>query len=168
MIRRLPRIAGIVLVVPLGVVTPIVATSGLSPASADTVIDGCTIASNPTPTHFTNCPGAALFGANLSGLDLSFANFSGSFFAGCVGGSSAYCALTGLRNANLTDANLTGIVFLSSGVVTNPPFRPLVYGDADFAGADLSGANLSNDVLVANFTNRERGSRQVGIAALPS
>ncbi len=46
------------------------------PASADMVVNGCTIVSNPTPTHHTNCPGADMSGANLSGVDLSYANFA--------------------------------------------------------------------------------------------
>ena len=50
-----------------------------APASADTVIGTCTIVSNPTPTTFTNCPGANLTGpVNLTGFDLSYANLSGA------------------------------------------------------------------------------------------
>jgi hypothetical protein len=45
-------------------------------ARADTVIGVCTIAANPTSTTVTNCPSAALSGANLSDLDLSYANLS--------------------------------------------------------------------------------------------
>ena len=51
--------------------------SAPSPASADTVIDGCTIVSNPTATNFTNCPGVDLTGSDLSGVDLSYADLAG-------------------------------------------------------------------------------------------
>ena len=47
------------------------------PASAATVIFGCTIVSNPTSTHFTNCPNSNLAGASLGGLNLSYTNFAG-------------------------------------------------------------------------------------------
>ena len=47
-------------------------------ASAATVIFGCTIVSNPTSTHFTNCPNSNLAGASLGGLNLSYTNFAGA------------------------------------------------------------------------------------------
>jgi hypothetical protein len=46
MLGRLLRVTGTVLVIAVAFVTPVLATS--TPASADTVVDGCTIVSNPT------------------------------------------------------------------------------------------------------------------------
>ena len=68
---RLLRVCSSALVIVVAFVTPVLATA--TPASADTVVNGCTIVSNPTSTNFTNCPGVDLAGANLSGVDLSFA-----------------------------------------------------------------------------------------------
>ena len=136
----------------VALVTPVLAIQS-TPASADVVIDGCIIVSNPTPTHFTNCPGAALNECEPQWPQPLVREFSGAFFAGCSGAPSAGCAVTDLADANLTDANLTGVVFLASAVINDPPFPPLEEGDAELAGANLSGANLSNDVLVADLTN---------------
>ena len=58
MVGRLLRASGSALVIVVAFVTPVLATASGTAASADTVIDGCTIVSNPTPTNFTNCPGA--------------------------------------------------------------------------------------------------------------
>ena len=66
MFGRLLGVAGTVLVIAVAVVTPALLSS--APAGADTVVEGCTIVSNPTPTNFTNCPGVRLLNANLSGL----------------------------------------------------------------------------------------------------
>jgi hypothetical protein len=54
MARRLLRLGGATVVVALGFVTPLLAMSAPSPASADTIVDGCTIVSNPTATDFTS------------------------------------------------------------------------------------------------------------------
>ena len=75
MTRRLRRLSGTVLLITVAVVAPAVVVTS-SPASADMVVDGCTIVSNPTPTDFTNCPGATLAGADLSGVNLSYANLA--------------------------------------------------------------------------------------------
>jgi uncharacterized protein YjbI with pentapeptide repeats len=113
------------------------------------VIDGCTIVSNPTPTHFTNCPGQDLAGGNLSGLDLSYANFGGARFADCSQGSVGSlptCVAATLSDANLTDAILTNIVpayaFLTHCNI--PPGPCSASGSASFNSANLSGATLSN------------------------
>jgi uncharacterized protein YjbI with pentapeptide repeats len=52
-----------------------------STAFADTVIDGCTVVSNPTPTDNTDCVDMNLSGASLTNLDLSYADFEGSTLA---------------------------------------------------------------------------------------
>src|SRR5438105_2472271 len=62
--------AGVVLLLAL------MTAAAPSAAFADSVVDGCTIVSNPTATHFTSCPGANLAGANLSGLNLSYADLN--------------------------------------------------------------------------------------------
>ena len=105
MVGRLLRVSGSALVVAVAFVTPVLATASATPASADTVINGCTIVSNPTPTNFTNCPGADLSGADLSGANLSFANLS---------------------SANLADANLTNVAFFSttSSLLSSVPISP--------------------------------------------
>jgi uncharacterized protein YjbI with pentapeptide repeats len=111
--------------------TAVVTLAGSSPASADTVVGGCTVVSSPTPTNFTNCPGASFVFASLSGDDLSYANLSS---AGLIG--------TDLSNTNLTSANLTGALMFGCGAVT------AVYCfDAIFSGANLTNATLSNASL---------------------
>ena len=83
MVRRLLRFGVLALIVALGLVSPTLAVATATPASADTVVDGCTIVSSPTATNFTNCPGLDLMGADLSGADLSFADLAGARFAKC-------------------------------------------------------------------------------------
>ena len=60
---------GTALLIAVGLVTPILATATATPASAQTVIEGCTVVSNPTPTNFTNCSLMNLYDANFSGLN---------------------------------------------------------------------------------------------------
>ncbi len=124
---------------------------GSSPAFADTVIDGCTIVSNPTQTHFTSCPGANLSGADLSGLDLSFADFSGASFVGnCALAPFPTCASADLTSAELTDADLANANFVSC--INVRPF-PEFCGSGTLPDADLTGANLTASNLVgANLT----------------
>ena len=123
---RLLRVSGSALVVAVAFVTPVLATASATPASADTVINGCTIVSNPTSTNFTNCPGANLSGANLSGANLSFAN---------------------LTTANLSDANLTAATFNSTTAILTSSTD---FAGAIMTGADLEGAELAFDVNLAN------------------
>src|SRR5580698_10313204 len=114
------RVTGTTVVTVVAFVTPVLATAAALPAPADTVIDGCTIVSNPTPTHFSNCPGADFGDSNLSGLNLSFANLSGSPFVQCqvmVG-----CSAAELANANLTQANLTNVSVADATVISHDPF----------------------------------------------
>jgi hypothetical protein len=46
------------------------------------VVNGCTIVSNPTPTHFTNCSNATNLATDLSGLDLLLCEPDGSSVRG--------------------------------------------------------------------------------------
>jgi uncharacterized protein YjbI with pentapeptide repeats len=146
MVGRLLRVTGTVLVIAVAFVTPVLATS--TPASADTVVNGCTIVANPTATNFTDCPGANLSGTDLSGDDLSFANLAG---ANLSNSGLAVCFLTSefsgaCQSANLTDANLTAAVLPEASLVDCsilPPLRVLACGAVDLAGANLTDANLS-------------------------
>jgi uncharacterized protein YjbI with pentapeptide repeats len=145
-VGRLLRVRGSALVIAVAFVTPVLATAPATPASADTVIDGCTIVSNPTPTHFTNCAGSDLAGADFSGLNLSHANFASSTFADC---GYSDCAAVVLTDANLTDANLSDIVVWAGVTFADPSIPPptppvgSAFAGVDFTGANLSGANLT-------------------------
>ncbi len=149
MAGRLVKVTGTALVIGIALITPLLATATVTPASADMVIDGCTIVSNPTPTHFTNCPGTNFAGANLSGDNLSYANlantnFSGDTFVECSSGTPLTCVSTDFGDANLTDANMTGIVMAAAtGCSNSPPGCP-INAAVSFNGANLSGANMSN------------------------
>jgi uncharacterized protein YjbI with pentapeptide repeats len=155
MVGRLLRVTGTALAMAVALVTPVVATATATPASADTVVAGCTIVSNPTATHFTNCPNHNFAGASLSGLNLSYANFAGAIFVTCTNGppaTAANCVITDLTNANLTRANLSGAV-LSANTTKGPiSIYGLATGSANLSGADLEGADLSTGNGRANFT----------------
>ena len=142
--RYILRLVCTISLITTALVPPGLAVS--SSASADTVIDGCTIVSNPTPTHFTNCVGSDLAGADFSGLNLSYSNFAGSTFADC---GFSDCGAVVLTDANLTDANLSGIVVWAGVTFDDPsiprPAPPVGSASAgvDFTGANLSGADLT-------------------------
>jgi len=114
-------------------------------AFADTVVDGCTIVSNPTPTHFTDCQDADLSNASFAGWNLSYANLSLGTFTHCM--PAVGCNGTDFTNANLTDANLSGSWF--DDCIPNSQVLP---GNASCAlgklsDANLAGANIANDRL---------------------
>ncbi len=92
MVGRLLSVTGTALLIAVGLVTPVLATVTATPAFAQTVIDGCTIVSNPTPTNFTNCSLMNLSDANFGGLNLSYANFDRSIFANCSPNASSCSA----------------------------------------------------------------------------
>jgi uncharacterized protein YjbI with pentapeptide repeats len=141
MIGRLLRVLGAVVVIAVAFVTPVLAVATATPASADTVVNGCTIVSNPTPTNFTNCPGVDFTGANLSGVDLSFANLAGAVFAGC-NIDTGPCGGADLSGANLTNATLTNTTMALCQVQGVP-----MCDDANLQNAVLTGSNLTNAVL---------------------
>jgi uncharacterized protein YjbI with pentapeptide repeats len=154
MVGRLLRVSGSALVIAVAFVTPVWATASATPASADTVIDGCTVVSNPTPTHFTNCAGSDLAGADFSGLNLSYANFAGSTLASCSdpGEPSASCSAADVSDANLTQADLFGATLVAeSGVLQDGMLKDISTAGTEFDGANLSGANLTNDAFVDDF-----------------
>ena len=151
MVGRLFRIIGTILVIAVGLVVPFLATS--MPASADTVVGGCTIVSNPTSTNFTNCPGADLAGADLSSFNLSYANFAGADFAGavlatCPNGVDSFCGHTTLSDANLSQVNLSGAVLAAATLSERRPGAQA----ATFDGANLTDANLTDAVLAASVS----------------
>jgi Bacterial Ig domain/Pentapeptide repeats (8 copies)/HYR domain len=145
MLRWLIRLAGSFALVSGMLALPSV-LSTTTTASADTVIDGCTIVSNPTPTDFTDCPNMNFSGLNFSGFNLSYANLAGDTFAQCPSGS---CAAVDLSGANLTQADLSGATFGALFVAT--PTTSASIG-ADVENAILSGANLAGaNLAFANF-----------------
>lgn len=154
MVGRVLQVTGTALVITVAAVTPLLVTTSAPPASADTVIDGCTIVSNPSPTHYTNCPGANLAGASLNGLNLSYADFSGATFAQCSPGSPPNCAGTDLTDANLTDANVTNIVGGAAMTSNCGGFPCASSAFPIFVGSNLTGANMSNTHYSGvNFTD---------------
>lgn len=146
---RVLRRAGSALVVALGLVSPVLAACAAPSASADTVVDGCSIVTSPSSTTFTSCPDADFAGTNLSGGDLSYADLSGAEFVSCPSG---HCLEASLRGANLTRANLSGSLLslctTSSGASA--------CGSTDFSDATLSGADLAQSTAQdVTFTNAE-------------
>src|ERR1700722_6003582 len=138
MVGRLLAVTGTVLVIAVALVTPVLATS--MPASADMVVNGCTIVSNPTPTHFTNCANANLAGADLSSVNLSYANLGGTVFASCQIGTCSEALGADLSSANLSFADLAGAQFVDCSYPGNCT-------SASVRGANLTDANLSSATL---------------------
>jgi uncharacterized protein YjbI with pentapeptide repeats len=163
MVGCLVRVVGTMLVIAVGLVVPVLATS--TPASADVVVDGCTIVSNPTPTDFTNCPGATLAGASLSGVNLSYANLAHAAFVTCTDYMFKFnCTNTDLSSANLTQANLSFAGFVGCLV---PPDQIGACGAADLTDANLTGANLTNaDAQGADFVGATLGGANLTNANL--
>jgi hypothetical protein len=175
MIGRRVRTGGAVLAVALGLVTPVLATAAPSPASADTVVEGCTIVSNPTPTHFTDCSNWNSTGASLDGVDLEYADLAGATFDSCTAAESPQaptCVGSDFIDADLSHANLTGATFAACAVsqpepvvgcalsnlteanltdadLTNASFSPVdSILPPNVAGATLTGANFTGTILV--------------------
>ena len=118
--RTSSRVTGPALVIAVASATPVLVTSAR--AAADTVVDGCTIVANPTPTNFTNCPGAQIQNASLSGTNLSYANLAGGVFEftdlSGVDFSNANLSSTALSAANLSNANLSSANLTSASPAT--------------------------------------------------
>jgi uncharacterized protein YjbI with pentapeptide repeats len=142
---RLRRPLVAMMVALASVALSVVATiPGSAPASADTVVAGCTIVSSPTPTHFTSCPGVNFSQVNLSGLNLSYANLAGAVFAACPQGASSTCYGIDLANANLHSANVSNVVFQ---VVNFLGMGQVNTGTANLSGVDMTQANASGATL---------------------
>jgi uncharacterized protein YjbI with pentapeptide repeats len=104
------------------------------------VVNGCTIVSNPTPTHFTNCANANLAGVDLSSVNLSYANLGGAVFASCQIGTCSEALGADLSSANLSFADLAGAQFVDCSYPGNCT-------SASVRGANLTDANLSSTTL---------------------
>jgi uncharacterized protein YjbI with pentapeptide repeats len=153
MVGRLLRVTGLALAMGLGLVVPVLATATVTPASANTVVDGCTIVSNPTATNFTNCPNANLAGAALSGLNLSYADFAGATFDTCMlppFPQQPTCTVANFVGSNLSSSNLTGATFAFC-VVSQPAPDQIGCGVSNLTNANLTDANLT-DVIFASAT----------------
>ena len=152
-IRRALRVAGTIVVLAVGLMTTISVTAEPSPASAaDTVIDGCTIVSNPTSSDFTDCPNTNFSGADLLGVNLDYADLSGSTFANA---QLARCVLVpppnapfSCSNATFRQATLTQAVFTGAATTSCVSFSgtPTITTN-ECAGVDLSDANLQSTSL---------------------
>ncbi len=143
---RLLRLTGTLLLITVALVTPTVVVMS-APASADMVVDGCTIVANPTFTNFTKCPGADFAGADLTGVNLSYANLAGASFVDCyVYGMEEQCTAANLADANLTNADLSDTDFFQIGQFTANPSPAVDVSGANFSQADLSQADLDTDV----------------------
>lgn len=107
-----PLVASVALVVAL------VALPGVALAVPARVVNGCTIVDNPTPTHYSLCPHANLSGAELNGLNLSYAKLNDAHLNSAqLGGADlnrAHLDLADLRGALLTDAHLTDVVWYNT------------------------------------------------------
>ncbi len=150
--RWVTRFVGSVTLVAAMLAVPALSTT--TQASADTVVAGCTIVStNPTSTHYTNCPNWAFRGASLTGLDLSYANLAGSTYTLCSGGvtQQVTCTSSDLTLTNLSDANLSGASF--SSCVRIGPGPDVGCGASILPGANLSGADLNNANLATTDLN---------------
>ena len=171
MLGRLLRVCSSALVIVVAFVTPVLATA--TPASADTVVNGCTIVSNPTSTNFTNCPGVDLAGANLSGVDLSFANLAGASFIDCSVPDTNPCPSADVRLTSLSGDDLLVVVTLSSAALEGTNLSSVNLTSANLTGADLvfcavfppagsefcPSASLADATLTdANFTNATLGA----------
>jgi uncharacterized protein YjbI with pentapeptide repeats len=165
MARYLGRVSAIVLVAAAALV-PVVTASTMA-ASADTVVDGCTVVSNPTPTHFTNCAGANLGGADLTGVNLSYADLAGVGFVSCNGtlSSGITCTVATLTGADLKDANLSGATFFETPeFIAKPPVSGVDLSEANLSGADLAGATIDAgaDFTSANLSGTNLTDTTIG------
>ena len=174
MVGRLLRVSGSALVVAVVFVTPVLATASATPASAQTIIDGCTIVAFPTPTDFTNCPRADLAGADLAGIDFNFANLPGADLAGASfvssffnpdGTPSTSFDPAMFSTANLSQANLSESVFVLCAP-EEPPEPPVACGSVGFPDANLTNANLSNDLLAIDVVGEGTASTDFAGATL--
>jgi len=150
-----------------------VASAG--PARADSVVDGCTIVSHPTPTDSTRCPGADLSNADLSGVDLSYADLSGATFAYCTDvTANEGCRATDLQNADLDSADLSGAVFedfyfpgMARVYGISAPMTGVMLTRADLSGVDLDYLDLSSIALTgANLSRATLATAQITGTAL--
>jgi len=145
-LRRLPGAASWVLVVATSCVVLGLGATGASAASkaqdgGSRTVGTCVIVGHPSATHYTQCVGMQLTGANLAGADLSHAVLTRS----------------NLSNANLVGATLTS-ANLGGAVLTGAHLTGAVWGgttcpdgiNSDDAGGSCS-AHLSFDLPLSNI-----------------
>lgn len=149
-------------------------------AVADTVVDGCTVISNPTPTNRTYCPGADLAGANLAGDNLAFANFGQANLSGAdLRGDQledANFAGAALTNADLSAASIAGITLDNASAegidlrgVTTGPEAFIQAISADLQNADMSDASIGSDAVfnLSNLTGADLHDADFAVNAPP-
>lgn len=124
-------------VATLAVVVGAVMAVGTGEASADTVINGCNIVSEPSTTRYTNCPGADFGTANLDRVDLSYANLEGANFSEVSSFTYTKMYYANLKNTNFDGRNLQKISWVG----------------ADASGATLVSADMSG---ISNLPRLDR------------
>jgi uncharacterized protein YjbI with pentapeptide repeats len=160
MVRGLGRVTAMAMVMAAALVIPLTLVATSDPAGADTVIDGCTVVSNPTATNFSNCPNANFSGANLLGVNLDYANLTGSNFSGAQLAECVFvppptpgifsCSNTTFEHAALAHATLSGATATScASARSTPTLTSTGCTGVDLANADLESANVSNANLSA-------------------
>lgn len=132
--RVVAVVAGAALALPI-MLTSAAMASPTAPGAALKIVDGCTIVSSPTPTSFTDCSGDYMLGANLTGLNLSYANFY-----------NTYIPQAKLSHTNFYKADLSGTVIGESNL-TGASLRYADLAESEIASANLNGAVLSGAVL---------------------
>jgi hypothetical protein len=139
-----------------------------APASAQVVVDGCTIVSNPTPSNFTNCPGANLSTANLTGVNLSYADLAGATFVSCTVSvaSGVECTSATLSGTNLTSADLSAVSFAVCFQLGTGYLAPSGCGESTLSGDDLTDANLANATFAVCTNASPLSATQCGLTDL--
>jgi hypothetical protein len=167
MTRRLLRLTGTALLIGVALVTPTLGVTSVS-ASAQVVVDGCTIVSNPTPSNFTNCPGANLSTANLTGVNLSYADLAGATFVSCTASvaSGVECTSATLSGTNLTSADLADVSFAVCFQLGTGDLAPSGCGESTLRGDDLTDANLANATFAVCTNSAPLSATQCGLTDL--
>src|SRR5262249_13442053 len=123
--------------------------------------------SNPTSTHFTNCPNANLTNKDLSGVvDLSFANFSGATLTG-ANVADLVVDDVNFSGANLTNADLSGDS-LNRANFTNATLTGTNLTNADLSAGNLTGVTWSNTTCPDGKNSNNYGNTCLGHLLLPS
>ncbi len=167
MTRCLLRLTGTALLIAVALVPLTVVVTSAS-ASAQMVVDGCTIVSNPTPLNFTNCPGANLSTANLTGVNLSYANLAGATFVSCTFSvtSGPECSSATLGGTNLTSADLSDVSFAVCDQLGTGTLAPSGCGESILSGVNLTDANLANATFAVCTNATPLSATQCGLTNL--
>ena len=167
MSRRLLRLTGVALLIGVALFIPTVVVTS-APASAQVVVDGCTIVPNPTSSNFTNCPGANLSTANLTGVNLSYANLAATTFVSCTVGvpSGVECTSATLNSTNLTSADLSAASFAVCDQLGSGTLAPSGCGESTLTGVDLTDANLANATFAVCTNAVPLSATQCGLTDL--